>query len=147
MQPDLKRVQRALASADVTSRARLPCHCVPFSKNPGFVGREDELQETYKHLNDGSKEMRTVSFHGHGGVGKTQMCLEYIFRHDGEYTAIFWVSADTVPKMAQDIRHALVKLGLIGDGSDQSEQQCRTLFTTWLRETGKELYYVKSAAF
>lgn len=35
-----------------------------------------------------------VVLHGLGGIGKTQLAIEYIRRHKEKYTAIFWLNAN-----------------------------------------------------
>ncbi len=39
---------------------------------------------------DGSR--RTVVLHGLGGIGKTQLSIEYARRHKDSYSAIFWLN-------------------------------------------------------
>ncbi|MBO0797098.1 MAG: hypothetical protein J2P36_39975 [Ktedonobacteraceae bacterium] len=36
-----------------------------------------------------------VALHGLGGIGKTQVALEYAYRHALDYRAIFWIEAET----------------------------------------------------
>ncbi|KAI0100515.1 kinesin light chain [Nemania sp. FL0031] len=56
-----------------------------------FVAREQELIEMHKTLrSDGSR--RTVVLHGLGGMGKTQLAIEYTKRHKDNYSAIFWLN-------------------------------------------------------
>lgn len=35
-----------------------------------------------------------------GGVGKTQIAVEYIYRHKGDYDGIYWISASDQPEVA-----------------------------------------------
>jgi hypothetical protein len=35
-----------------------------------------------------------VDLYGLGGIGKTQLAIEYIGRHEEKYTAIFWLNAN-----------------------------------------------------
>jgi hypothetical protein len=37
--------------------------------------------------------------HGFGGMGKSQLALEYAHAHQGEYTSVWWVN---VPNMSKD---------------------------------------------
>ncbi|KAJ6789848.1 hypothetical protein PWT90_07057 [Aphanocladium album] len=56
-----------------------------------FVARTDELGEMRSALSsDGSR--RTVTLHGLGGIGKTQLAVAYIKTHRDEYSAIFWMN-------------------------------------------------------
>src|SRR5436190_18924623 len=44
----------------------------------------DENCRNYKHR---------VALHGLGGVGKTQLALEYAYAHQSDYNYVFWISA------------------------------------------------------
>lgn len=82
-----------------------PAHClvwnVPLASNPFFTGREQELHSLYEHLH----QRHTVavgqiqSISGLGGVGKTQLVLEYAYRHRNEYTYVLWARADSVESL------------------------------------------------
>ncbi|KAK4947223.1 hypothetical protein LTR10_013995 [Elasticomyces elasticus] len=77
---------------------------------------------------------RSVWVHGLGGVGKTQLCLEYLHEHAQKHDAVFWISADDKIKMGQDVRNALAKLGLIARTASETDQQCQTIFKGWLTD-------------
>lgn len=42
----------------------------------------------------GHSKRSAVVLHGLGGIGKTQLAVEYITRHKEKYTAIFWLNAN-----------------------------------------------------
>jgi AAA+ ATPase superfamily predicted ATPase len=55
-----------------------------------FVARENELGEIHAALaGDGSRH--SIVLHGLGGIGKTQLAVEYARRHKDSYSAIFWL--------------------------------------------------------
>jgi hypothetical protein len=58
-----------------------------------FVARESELAEMHRFLHGHSKRSAVV-LHGLGGIGKTQLAIEYITRHKEKYTAVFWLNAN-----------------------------------------------------
>jgi hypothetical protein len=58
-----------------------------------FVARENELAEMRRLLH-GYKSRSAVVLHGLGGIGKTQLAIEYITRHKEKYTAVFWFNAN-----------------------------------------------------
>src|SRR5579883_1962746 len=68
-----------------------PVWNVPFPRNPFFTGREAELHALHTQLAGGS-----TAISGLGGVGKTQLAVEYAYRHRQEYQAVLWVRADSV---------------------------------------------------
>ena len=53
-----------------------------------------------------------VVLHGLGGIGKTQLAVEYIRRHKEKYTAIFWLNAndeDSLRLSFREIAQQVVK--------------------------------------
>jgi tetratricopeptide (TPR) repeat protein len=86
---------RQLLEASLTALA--PLWSVPYPRNPFFIGREQILEALHTRLKTRQAVALTQSsaLHGLGGVGKTQIALEYAYRHALEYSAVFWIAAET----------------------------------------------------
>jgi tetratricopeptide (TPR) repeat protein len=70
-------------------------------RQPAFVGRENVLGEIRETLTDGAvRGSGAVALYGLGGVGKTQIALEYAHRHSHEYDVVWWVPAEDRVGMA-----------------------------------------------
>lgn len=69
-----------------------------------FVARENELAEMRRLLH-GHKSRSVVVLHGLGGIGKTQLAVEYITRHKEKYTATFWLNANDEDSLMLSFRH------------------------------------------
>ncbi len=74
-----------------------PIWTIPQPRNPFFTGQEGLLARLTTTL---QQEQKTVLSHpqaiaGLGGIGKTQLALEYAYRHRQDYHAILWSLADT----------------------------------------------------
>jgi hypothetical protein len=64
-------------------------------KNPNFTGREDLLAELHERLRGTSTAAVTPNtLHGMGGVGKSQIAIEYVYRHIDDYDIIWWIPAE-----------------------------------------------------
>jgi hypothetical protein len=63
----------------------------PFHRNKDFLGREVELAGVAAGL---AKSYERVCITGMGGMGKTHLALEYLYRRKQEYGRILWVDAD-----------------------------------------------------
>jgi len=58
-----------------------------------FVAREKELLAMHELLYSHNSRSAVV-LHGLGGIGKTQLAIQYIRQHKEKYTAIFWLNAN-----------------------------------------------------
>ena len=75
---------------------------VPYTRNTFFVGRDAELEELHQALTKGGKTAVTQVLTGLGGIGKTQMALEYAHRYRDEYCAVFWARAGSDQELTTD---------------------------------------------
>lgn len=64
-----------------------------FAEAAQFVAREEELSKMHELLY-GHSSRAAVVLHGLGGIGKTQLAVEYVRRHKEKHTAIFWLNAN-----------------------------------------------------
>ena len=87
---------------------------VPYQRNPYFVGRETVLQLLRETLVPGAKTTAlTQSINGLGGIGKTQVAIEYAHRYGEHYEAVLWIQADSQEvAIAAYLRVATEVLGL-----------------------------------
>jgi tetratricopeptide (TPR) repeat protein/DNA-binding XRE family transcriptional regulator len=122
---------RQLLEASLT--ALVPHWYVPLPRNPYFTGREEILAALHTQLDSqrASVPAQSCALSGLGGVGKTQIALEYAYRHALEYSAVFWVEADT----AERITSSLLRLADVLDlpeRYDSDQQQVLRVVQQWL---------------
>jgi tetratricopeptide (TPR) repeat protein len=79
-----------------------PTWNVPHLRNPNFTGRESLLAQLRTALTSGQPAALTQAISGLGGVGKTQLAVEYAYRHTAEYDAVWWVRAEEPATLAAD---------------------------------------------
>ncbi|KAF8347366.1 hypothetical protein F5887DRAFT_1281075 [Amanita rubescens] len=60
-----------------------------------FTGRSDHLQTLKEHFCNPSKERKYFLLHGMGGIGKTQICLQFIHQNKNWFSDIFWIDASS----------------------------------------------------
>ena len=99
-----------------------PVWNVSHHRNPNFTGREDILSELRLALASGEPAAWKQAAFGMGGVGKTQLALEYIYRHKPDYRVIWWIHSEEPSAMAADYASLADDLDLPEkDSTDQSE--------------------------
>jgi tetratricopeptide (TPR) repeat protein/transcriptional regulator with XRE-family HTH domain len=108
---------------------------LPFLRNPFFTGRDQELEQIYTELHQRTTavigQMQSIS--GLGGIGKTQLAVEYAYRHLDEYQYVLWVRAAGVEALTTsftEIAH-LLKLP-----EKDAQEQAKTLEAVkrWMKQ-------------
>lgn len=95
---------------------------VPLPRNPNFTGRDQMLKDLRAALVSGRSAALTQAIAGLGGVGKTQLALEYCYRYAAEYSVVWWMRAEEPTSLASDYARLAVKLNLPEkDLANQSE--------------------------
>lgn len=75
-------------------------------RNLVFTGRQDLLDRLERELRDGPTAVLPHALHGLGGVGKSQLAQEYVYRQAGQYDIVWWIPAERPTQISQ----ALVEL-------------------------------------
>ncbi len=66
------------------------------TRTRSFIGRSTELEQIHAILMNREVAQPTlIAIHGLSGVGKTQLCREYMQLHQDEYDLTYWISAPT----------------------------------------------------
>ncbi|PKK83050.1 MAG: hypothetical protein CVT49_10475 [candidate division Zixibacteria bacterium HGW-Zixibacteria-1] len=80
-----------------------PVWNIPHQRNRNFTGRESLLDNLHKALTSGQTTALTQAIKGLGGVGKTQLALEYAYRYAAEYKAVWWLRSEDSATLSGDL--------------------------------------------
>ena len=114
-------------------RIDLPCYSIPVLQNTGFFGREEEL-DFCKSTIAPNNQFKGVLLHGIGGVGKTSIALELIYKEKSRRNIITWLDAEDKSKLAEGFVKFASDLGLHEEGANAKFD--RDAVKTWLEKTG-----------
>jgi tetratricopeptide (TPR) repeat protein len=107
---------------------------VPFARNPFFLGREDLLTRLHVQLQtqQTSALSQTQAISGLGGIGKTQLAVEYAYRFRQEYQAVFWVHAESTETLNASYTEMAQLLNLSEKSAAKQEVIVQAV-KTWLQ--------------
>ncbi|KAF2193470.1 HET-domain-containing protein [Zopfia rhizophila CBS 207.26] len=91
---------------------------VPFEKNPRFTGRKPQLTKLEEMLFQQDQTTK-IAIIGLGGVGKTQLALELVYRIRYENCSIIWIPATNRESLEQAYLDAAKQLGISGCEDDK----------------------------
>ncbi len=88
-------------------------------RNPNFTGRERLLSALAERLADERTPTAVLpeAMYGLGGIGKSQLAIEYVYRHQADYDVVCWVPSEHTPGIVNTLSHLAGRLGL-DDGGD-----------------------------
>ena len=106
--------------------------------SPNFVGREKELEEIHTELQKGQGVI--VCAEGMGGVGKSEIALQYAHRYGHEYAAQYWLALRETGLAQAVVTLASRTLPLPESmQSAKLEEQAAWYWANWLPHEGKVL--------
>lgn len=84
--------------------------------------------------------------HGLGGVGKTQVALEFYYKHQNEYDAYFWVEAEDNRTLSSSFARIADKVEFFDKNgsdykSDGTQEKAIEGSRNWLQQTGESTQY------
>src|SRR6266487_1413836 len=118
----------SIPPAPLPPSSQQPFWNIPYRRNPLFTGREEILSSlnalyTVFSSNKVTSQTQIRAISGLGGIGKTQIAVEYAYRYRDRYQAILWVTASSHAALVADFVMLATSLGL----PEQHEQDQDTV--------------------
>ncbi len=96
------------------------------ARNPGFTGRDGMLAAVRDRLLAGDRAV-VQALHGMGGVGKTQLAIEYAHRFADSYDVAWWVNAEQAGLIGDQFAALGMALGCIQPGAGSETARAAVL--------------------
>ncbi|WP_149830904.1 FxSxx-COOH system tetratricopeptide repeat protein [Streptomyces tailanensis] len=111
------------ATMGLTAAARLPGTPPQViggrpQRNVAFTGRRILIERLRDSLLAGTTAVLPQALYGLGGVGKTQVALEYAYRFESDYDLVWWINAAEPTQIRQDLNTLAGHLGVPLGGKD-----------------------------
>ena len=116
----------------------LPVNTLPYQRNPAFFGRRDLLEEIDEHLRARERGtiVRSVAIWGTGGIGKSQIALEYAQQKWLAGTnVVLWIASETEAEIAKSFNDAACRLDLPDYLETNTPDQNRLAVLQWLQQS------------
>ena len=112
------------------------------ARNAGFTGRDGLLVAVRERLVAGDKAV-VQAFQGMGGVGKSQLAIEYAYRFAGAYDLAWWVDSEQPGLIGDQFAALGMALGCVQP--EAGTETVRTAVLGELRERGRWLLVFDNA--
>ncbi|GHO90358.1 tetratricopeptide repeat protein [Reticulibacter mediterranei] len=119
---------------------------IPYRRNPHFTGREELLDKLIQQLALAPSEPVTATrqavlsqpqaIQGLGGIGKTQIALEYAYRsrQQGRYTHTFWINAANEEAIITGFQTVAAQLPGFAVKDEQKQDKLIAAILRWLEQ-------------
>ncbi|AFY53186.1 putative transcriptional regulator [Rivularia sp. PCC 7116] len=90
-----------------------PIKYIPKVGNKNFVGRQDELAKIHDKFSETNNKVAISSVSGMGGVGKTELAIQYAQTYEDDYTGgICWLNVRDTNLAAEILKFVQQQMGL-----------------------------------
>ncbi|KAK4953368.1 hypothetical protein LTR10_009078 [Elasticomyces elasticus] len=105
---------QGIAELELASSAkyRIPFSLKGIPVTDHFVQRDEEMKqlETFFQPTSQQAGRRVFVVHGLGGMGKTQLCVEFARKHKDDFSAILWLDGSSKDAVRQSLANAYLRL-------------------------------------
>ena len=101
---------------------------IPLEKNFNFAGRSEYLRSIFKGFNESTNNAPSKqTICGLGGVGKTQLALQYAYENIHNYDAVCWIECSNEASVKRSCENFLTQAG------ELLQANIEAVFVQWLQ--------------
>ncbi|MBC8873724.1 MAG: tetratricopeptide repeat protein, partial [Planctomycetes bacterium] len=111
---------------------------LPHLRNPHFTGREECLEYLAEGLQQPETQASIAVISGLGGIGKTQVAMEFAFRHAAAFQVIWWIDASSPLSLGSSYADLATELSIVPATETDHDIRVRAVrhwlerYTGWL---------------
>jgi hypothetical protein len=139
-QPVTTQLEGLSLDPTILPNGKSTCHKLPAVSNPNFFGRVTEIKQIESLLKIDQEPFPSgfpsVVLHGLAGMGKSQISLEFAYKHTDKFPVILWFNSETEISMQASFSSAAVDWLRLSDAVPNQDLENRVVLLKWLQETG-----------
>lgn len=102
---------------------------VPLS-NPNFAGRDQDLMDLNTFFNEKASGSKIQILTGKGGIGKSQLAIEYAYRYKRDYSIVWWIRSEESAILSMDYNFLASELNL-PEANDPNQKRVVQAIRSW----------------
>jgi len=122
----------------------MPFNNLPENRNVYFTGREEIIEKIHATFEKKESVALTQVIAGLGGIGKTQIALEYAYRYGYEYDRIWWINAETEDTILASFQNFALKMKIIHEDTKKAEVIIEAV-RNWMQRNDNWLFIYDNA--
>ncbi|MDR2118892.1 MAG: tetratricopeptide repeat protein [Tannerellaceae bacterium] len=110
-------------------------------RNLRFTGRKELLETVRQRFEEG----KYVALIGYGGVGKSQVAMEYAFLYGFAYKVVWWVNAETADAVLSSFE-AFVRTYKLLDANEYTSEKILSTVRNWMNRQDDWLFIFENVS-
>ncbi len=106
-------------------------------KNINFIGRRKLLKQIEDYFSEKTTPAVLTACHGLGGIGKTQVALEFVWQHYKKYNGVVWFNAESRDRLQNDYVSLGRERNIIGDDGNINAEERARYVKHWLEDSSR----------
>jgi tetratricopeptide (TPR) repeat protein len=129
----VKEIAGRISSILPGRHPQFPLSNLTYRRNLLFTDRDDTLEALHRSFTSGQPpQTRMHALYGPGGIGKTHIAIEYVYRYQQEYQTTLWLNAAPPELLSTNMLALADQLGIPAHDS-LDEQQRFDAIKRWLQ--------------